>query len=619
MDFFEHQERAKRNTGWLIFYFILAVIGIIAVLQVVLALAMGESLLDPRLLAMISGGVIVVVGLGSLFKIFELSQGGGVVAEMLGGQQIDPHTTDPKEVQLRNVVEEMAIASGLPVPDIYVLPGEDGINAFAAGNQPGDAVVAVTRGTLNALTRDELQGVVAHEFSHILNGDMRLNIRLIGALNGILLLAILGNILFRTGFFAGGRARSSRDSTGGGGQLPIFVIGIALLVVGSVGAFFARLIKAAVSRQREFLADASAVQFTRNPDGIAGALFKIGRATSRLETPRAEEASHLFFGNGLGEALAGMFATHPPIDARIAAIAPGFDPAAVRSPVERQPSPETEKPARKRGGWTDGAGVLDARTLAVAGAALAAMPDFSRVAARETGAAVSLIYSLLLSADDDTRDRQVKGLKADEAQRRQVLADVERRSEIPGEAWLHTVDLCLPALRKMSPEQYGVFRANVRRLVDADGQVDLFEYVLQKALTRHLDGYFTKRGEPAVRFRSVGDVVDEVETVMSALAWFDAEDEGQREAAFRAGVAALELGSNAGRVERTEGMRLGDVDGALDRLAQTDGATKRVILEACGRVVMADGVIEPRQGALLRAVADTLGCPIPPFATEGRG
>jgi Zn-dependent protease with chaperone function len=616
MDFFDHQERARRNTGWLIIYFALAVLGIIAVLQVVLALAMGESPLDLRLLGMIAGGVVVVVTLGSLFKILELSQGGGVVAEMLGGRQIDPHTVDAKEVQLRNVVEEMAIASGLPVPDIYLLPGEEGINAFAAGNRPGDAVVAVTRGTLDSLTRDELQGVVAHEFSHILNGDMRLNIRLIGALNGILLLAILGNILFRTGFLTGGRARSGRGSNGNG-QIPLFVIGIALLVVGSIGAFFARLIKAAVSRQREFLADASAVQFTRNPDGIAGALFKIGRASSKLATPRAQEASHLFFGNGVGEAFASWFATHPPIDERIAAIAPGFDPASVRA-VE--PDAAGTPVAVERGThWAAGAGTLDARSLALAATALAGLPDFSRVAARETGAAVSLVYSLLLSADDATRVRQVEGIEGGEAQRRQVLTDLERRAEIPGESWLHTVDLCLPALRKMSGEQYRVFRTNVRRLVEADGQVDLFEYVLQKALTRHLDGYFERSGEPPVRFRSVVAVLPELATLLSALAWFDAAEDDRREASFRAGVESLNLKPDAGRLERTAEMKLGAVDGALDRLAQADGPTKKKILNACGRVVMADDVIEPRQGALLRAVADTLGCPIPPFATGEKG
>lgn len=610
MDFFEHQDRARRKTGWLIIYFIFALIGIIAALQVVATLAMGESLLNLQTLGLVAGGTVVVVTLGSLFKMAELSRGGGVVAEMLGGQQIDPHTTNLPEVQLRNVVEEMSLASGVPVPDIYVLPDEAGINAFAAGNEPGDAVVAVTRGTLEALTRDELQGVIAHEFSHILNGDMRLNIRLIGALNGILLLTILGRILMRAGFWTGGRVRSSRDN--GNGQIPIFVIGIALLAVGGIGLFFANLIKAAVSRQREFLADASAVQFTRNPDGIAGALSKIGRATGRLTTPRAGEASHLFFGDGVENAFSSLFATHPPIAERIAAIAPGFDPASVRKVL--RPEAKSAAPAANRD-WTDAAGNLTGHNLVVGAAVLAAMPEFAREAAHEASAAVVLTYSLLVSSDEATRDRQLDALEVSDAERKGVVADLERRGEIAEESWLATVDLCLPALRRLSPEQYQTFRANVRSLIEADGQVSLFEYVLHKVMVRHLDGYFGGKKRAPERYRSVMPLLPDLVTVMSALAWFDSEEPAQRQASFEAGVDSLNLKPGAFPMDRVDGVQLGDVDGALDRLAETDGATKKKILIACGRVVMADESIEPRQGALLRAVADTLGCPIPPFAT----
>ncbi|HVE16916.1 MAG TPA: M48 family metallopeptidase, partial [Chthoniobacterales bacterium] len=332
MDFFESQARAHRKTKWLIVYFVLAVLGIIVTLHVAAAFAFREPLTDWRMLGMISGGVIVVVTLGSLYRIAELSQGGGVVAQMLGGRQLAPHPTDLREQQLRNVVEEMALASGVPVPDIYVLDEEQAINAFAAGNTPGDAVVAVTRGTLEQLNRDQLQGVIAHEFSHILNGDMRLNVRLIGVLTGILLLAMIGRIVFEISARTGGSVRSS-DNKNGNAQLPLFLIGAGIWLIGSIGVFFAKLIKAAVSRQREFLADASAVQFTRNPDGIAGALYKIGQAGSKLESPRADEASHMFFGNGLGESFMGLFATHPPIVERIQAIDPSFQPRAETVPV----------------------------------------------------------------------------------------------------------------------------------------------------------------------------------------------------------------------------------------------------------------------------------------------
>ncbi|MGC1481113.1 MAG: M48 family metallopeptidase [Chthoniobacterales bacterium] len=611
MDFFEHQTRARRKTGWLILYFVLAILGIIAALQVALAFATGVPFLDLELLGLISAGVLLIVTAGSLFKFFELSRGGGVVAEMLGGSLVGPQTTDLREIQLRNVVEEMSIASGVPVPDVYVLGGENGINAFAAGNGPGDAVVAVTRGTLNSLTRDELQGVIAHEFSHILNGDMRMNLRLIGALNGILLLAILGRILLRTGFWTGGRVRTNREN--GNGQIPIVAVGLVLLIVGSIGLLFAKMIKAAVSRQREFLADASAVQFTRNPDGIAGALFKIGRASSLLATPRADEASHLFFGNGVGGAFAGMFATHPPIDERIAAVAPNFDAATVGRDEARRP---VELPTSSPRPWTDAAGSLTARNIALAAAGLTMLPTFAKGATRESASAVSLVYAFLLSDDKSTRAAQLESLGGPEVRRRQVLVDFARRSEIPRESWLSVIDLCFPALRHLSPDQYRTFRSEVRRLTDADGKVELFEYVLQKALVRHLDCYYGKTNEPVERYRSVIPLLPDLVTVMLALAWFDSENPAQRQESFAAGVDSLNLTPDAYPPQSVEAVRLDAVDRALDRLAQANGPTKRKILVACGRVVTADERIEPRQGALLRAVADTLGCPIPPFATE---
>ncbi|MDD5199418.1 MAG: M48 family metallopeptidase [Terrimicrobiaceae bacterium] len=591
MDFFESQARAHRKTRWLLVYFVLAVLGIIATLQGLAAFAMHEALTDMGLLGMVSAGVIVVVALGALYRIAELSRGGGVVAEMLGGRQIAPHTTDLREVQLRNVVEEMALASGVPVPDIYVLDDERAINAFAAGNTAGDAVVAVTRGTLDQLNRDQLQGVVAHEFSHILNGDMRLNLRLMGVLNGILLLAILGRIVFEIGARFGGSARSDRD--GKNAQIPIFAIGAALWLVGSVGVFFAKLIKAAVSRQREFLADASAVQFTRNPDGIAGALWKIGKEGSRLQSARADEASHLFFGNGLGESFLALFATHPPLDERIRAIAPGFDPARLAA------SPPSIEAATRPA----------LNNLATVGAMLAALPAFVREGARETASAVPLIYALLLSRDAATRERQLAGIELNDAERAEVARDLGRSGEITDA--LAMMDLCLPALRKLSEPQYRAFRENVRRLIACDGEVDLFEFVLHQALVRHVDHFFTKSVGPIVRYRSPLPLLPDIATVLSALAWFSDGESAARDAAFSAGVAALLLKPDAFPMRRAEACDFPAVEAALERMAEADPATKRKILNACAAAVRHDGVIHPREAALLRAVADVLGCPLP--------
>ncbi|MFQ5793071.1 MAG: M48 family metallopeptidase [Acidobacteriota bacterium] len=355
MDFFDHQDRAHRNTRWLVFYFVCAVILIICSVYVAVSAALfgfrerlhaGAAFApwDLDRFLWIATATLTIVAVGSLYKIYALSEGGEAVARWLGGRPIDPNTQVLKERQLLNVVEEMAISSGVPVPSVFLLE-ESGINAFAAGFAPADAVIGVTRGAMELLSRDELQGVMAHEFSHILNGDMRLNLRLMGVLNGILVIAVVGYMILRGGRF------SSRRRDGG---TAIVLLGVALLVIGWVGVFFGKLIKAAVSRQREFLADASAVQFTRNPDGIAGALKKIGGLVhgSRIDNARAEEASHFFFSDGAYRSLGQkpppsrlqFMATHPPLTDRIRRIDPSFDGKypAVEPPPEPSPGREDQ-------------------------------------------------------------------------------------------------------------------------------------------------------------------------------------------------------------------------------------------------------------------------------------
>ncbi len=325
MDFFSHQDRARRQTALMLCLFAAAVAAIIAALYKVTGFLLffkGRSPgFDPQLLGIVAAAVLTLVGLGSLYKIRQLRQGGGAgVAELLGGRLVAADTADGHEQRLLNVVEEMAIASGVPIPAVYVLD-EDGINAFAAGFTSADAVVTVTRGCLRKLGRDELQGVIAHEFSHILNGDMRLNIRLMGVVHGILLIALIGANILRYSF--GGSPGVSRSRRSGG---PFILLAMAMMVIGYIGVFFANLIKAAVSRNREFLADSSAVQFTRNPSGIAGALKKIGglSAGSEIGNEHAAEASHFYFAKGLGDSLFSIFATHPPLAERVKRLDPGF-------------------------------------------------------------------------------------------------------------------------------------------------------------------------------------------------------------------------------------------------------------------------------------------------------
>ncbi len=603
MDFFERQASAQRKTKLLIFYFAMAVIGIIAVLQIVFAMILKVSFLDLQLLAMVAGGVVIVVAGGSIFKIMELSQGGRVVATMLGGELLQPSTQDLNEKKLLNIVEEMAIASGVPVPEVYLLPDET-INAFAAGHGPGDTAIGVTRGCIEQLNRDQLQGVIAHEFSHILHGDMKLNLTLIGVLNGILGLAFLGGLLMRSSLFIRPDSRSDRDNKSGGLVLAIIAAGVALYLVGWIGVFFGNLIKAAVSRQREFLADASAVQFTRNPTGIAGALWKIGQFKSELSSPRAQEASHMFFGNGVPNQWVSLFATHPPLDERIKAIAPGFELSSAESKITPPPLPEVKEKESTAAGLE--------RLLPVAAALLSDIPDFAGAAVRQAHSACAFVYAMLLDEDEGLRAPQLQGLRVDEAMMKEVLALFAKRSQIAIPQRLPLVDLAIPTLRHLSPDQYAVFRKNVRHLIESDQQVHLFEFALQKTVIRHLDLYFTKSTGAAVKFRFIGPLMPDIGVLLSAMAYVGHTDEGERDAAFAAGLKELPIDA-ATAPRRDNTCDLNRIDAALDQVAQAAPPIKKVIIAACRQVALQDNLLDNQQYELLRAIADSLDCPLPPL------
>ena len=581
MDFFEKQELARRRTKWLVVYFVLAILGIIAALHFGFCAIFGQAFDDWEILGVTAAGVIASVGIASLVKIIQLAKGGKAVAEMLGGIPIDPATTDPSERRLRNVVEEMSLASGVPVPSVYLLD-EESINAFAAGYGPTDAAIGVTRGCIENLTRDELQGVVAHEFSHILNGDMRLNIRLMGLLSGILFLAVLGGILVRIAA-SSPRNRSNNEKNGASLVALLLGAGAVLYLVGWIGVFFSKLIQAAVSRQREFLADASAVQFTRNPHGIAGALAKIGNLTSRLQHPRAREASHMFFGNGLAESWFNLFATHPPIKERIAQIAPDLQLSEAAPP----PLPENAN-------------------VNAAASMLSSLPDGSLKASRETRSGRALVFSLLVSGNDSalqTLDPAIQG---------EVMDLIDHCRPLMSAQKLALVDLAIPALRGMSREDYQSFRLTVKNLVEADGQVHLFEYTLQKLLVRHLDAFFEKPGRGRVQFKSIVPLLPDAGILFSALANADDTTAEGHEAAFHAGLEAIGKSASAFPMSRLESVNLVDFDKALDRFAEASPAVKKEFLAACGAVVVHDGVVNDTQFELLRAMADTMDCPMPP-------
>ncbi len=639
MDFFDRQDRARQRTRVLVFWFGLAVVlTILAVYAVFALIFLGERgrFWDPNLFAGVSLGTALVVLLGSLVKILELSRGGGAVATMLGGTPVRPDTTDLYERRLLNVVEEMALASGIPAPQVYLLPQEEGINAFAAGLTTRDAAVGVTRGCLRLLTRDELQGVVAHEFSHILNGDMRLNLRLIGILNGLLVLTIIGRQLLRV---RGGRSRGGREAN----VLPL--IGLALVVIGGIGLLAGRLIKAAVSRQREYLADAAAVQFTRNPAGLAGALKKIGglAAGSRLNTPRAEEASHLFFSNGLRESWLALFSTHPPLVERIRALDSQFDgrfppvvagapPEAVAPPRrglrEVLPPPWAPAGAATLAGGTPApaARVPAPQALAAAGQPQTVhlayaqtlreqLPEELQVATRDPLGAAGLVLALVLSPDAAIRQRQVESLDRELAG--PFLDAMGRLSApvaaVPAAARLPLVMMAVPALRELSPGQYDLFTTLLQQLMESDEAIDLFEYALQRLVRRHLAPHFGERPRRVVQFYALTPLLGDCAVLLSALARVGADNEPEARAAFERGVARLGVSAPALRLLPLAECNLAHVDAALDRLEAASPAIHRRLLQACADTVSADGELTVREAELLRAIADALECPLPPF------
>jgi Zn-dependent protease with chaperone function len=645
-DFFQKQDSARRRTVQLVVYFVLAIVILIALVYGLL-IALGFygappiSWWQPKLLLLAAGSVGLVVGGASAYKVAQLASGGQAVALMMGGKEVPGTTTDPKQKRLLHVVEEMAIGSGVPVPPVYIL-AEPGINAFAAGYAPGDAVVAVSEGCLNYLTRDELQGVVAHEFSHILNGDMRLNIRLIGLVFGIMVLSIIGRILMQS---SGGRSSSSsrNDSRGS-----LALLGLGVFVLGLVGAFFGRLIMAAVSRQREYLADASAVQFTRNPDGIAGALKKIGGLNegSRIVNPQATELGHMFFANAFaGRGLAGLLATHPPLGDRIRAIDPQFD--GVYLPVrpvsvERD---ETESPRRGRAAAVGGlptipglpqaslpilaladvaakVGDLNREEISFAQALYANLPDALRVAAQEPFSARALVYALLLDPRDELRDNQLARLKAgaDPADFEETLRLAAPVEELADMFRLPLLDLAMPALRQMSPRQHQAFRDQVEALMSADQRLSLFEYTLRCVLHRHLDAQFRPHRQTAQAQTSMQNPAVALATVLSKLAWEDQPEPQHAARAFETGMRGYLGGDSTDGLLPREECSLAQFDAALQTLNQSAPETKRRIVVACAACIMANEQVSVREAELLRAICDTLDSPLPPLvAREAEG
>lgn len=665
MDFFGHQEQARRATRRLIVLFALAVLGIIAAIYVVAAAIFVTQdarggFWQPGLLGIVALGVGAVVGLAMLWRTSQLRQGGPAVASMLGGRAVDHDTRDHGEKQLLNVVEEMAIASGVPVPRVFVLDGEPGLNAFAAGWGTRDAAVAVTRGLLDATDRDELQGVIAHEFSHVFHGDMRLNIRLMGVLFGIVCIATIGELIVRTVGRTGVRSSSSNKKGGGGAHIVIF--GIALIAIGWIGVFFANLIKAAVSRQREFLADASAVAYTRNPRGIGLALARIGGLGSRIENGHAREASHMFFADGVKNWLGTLGATHPPIEQRIERVLPGFlrelrqqgarasggAAAAMYAAAQHTPAPAVAGFAAGVGAGAPGAGAgaaagataaaAPARGARATGSArgvdpatvpgmvgelqpefvlrarelLAALPLDVLGAARDPQRVRALLYALLLGDGDRAQLEFLQQRSPELAHEARVLATELRR--LDATVRLPLLELMVPALRRLPGTAIEALHADAHALAHADDRLTTFEFALLKAMQRYVPPP-GRTAQPKGRPIQLAAVPREVELVLSVIAHAGAAGAADARAAgdaFAQGAMRF-VGMPPLALRPAAECDLRRLDDALDRLARLSPLAKKMLLTACAHAAGADGRIEPAEGELLRAFADLWECPMPPI------
>ncbi|MGY6587391.1 MAG: M48 family metallopeptidase [Wenzhouxiangella sp.] len=654
MNFFEQQDKARRQTRWLVTLFGLAVLGIIVAVNVlVLGLFGYGDLAQPgatggsgaflranlNLIAATSLITGAIIGLASAFRTLQLRSGGGDIARALGGTLVEPDTRDPLRRRLHNVVEEMAIASGIPVPEVYVMEHEQGINAFAAGYSPSDAAVAVTRGTLEHLDRDELQGVIAHEFAHIFNGDMRLNIRLIGVLFGILIISIIGRRLL----FSARLARDSRNAA------PAVFIGLAVLVIGYIGLFFGRWIKAAVSRQREYLADASAVQFTRQPDGVAGALKKIAAlSASSYMVADAEEVGHMLFARGMGYQL---FATHPPLESRIKAIDPKFDKAEIKALAEslsrhaqaRRAEAEAEAQARRAAAESQqtpeqrgpGGLPLDAERLAeqigqpglnqvfIAAALAASLPGPLERAAHSDEWAMELIACLLLSGDDNVREEQLlliaRQLGEDgEQQTRSLLPSVRG---LKPEQRLPLMEMAFPVLRRRPARELIDFMKLVEALVAADGKVDVFEYALARLLNQHIEESLNPSRAGAPGSAKLASRLPAAAELLSILSHHGRPE--QPDVALAAAAEGIRKVADQSEADKAPApleaipadwpARLDKALAGLDKLRPGD---KERLLKAMVAVVQFDDQVITAELELLRAICGLLHIPLPVVATD---
>ena len=629
MNFFEHQAAARRSTTRMVVLFGLAVLGIVLAVDLAVLLLLGTQMGGAGgvagLLLVATAGTLAVIGLGSLYRISSLRGGGESVALQMGGTEVPESTTDLQLRRLRNVVEEIAIASGVPVPKLYVMEHEAAINAFAAGYSPSDAAVAVTRGALDKLNRDELQGVIAHEFSHILNGDMRLNIRLMGGLFGIMMLSIIGQRVLIYGRFG-----CSKDA------MPVLVLAMVALVVGAIGLFFGRMIKAGVSRQREFLADASAVQFTRQTTGLAGALKKIGGlhdGSQLADKSKTEEVSHMLFGSGM--AMSGWFATHPPLLQRIRKLDPTFDEQQLQRLsagwMATPPNGLQEDIALGLAGATPPPLPLASQLINVtppmiaaqvatpaqndyrrAGSIVESLPAELRALAARREAVMPLMLALLLDENSSIAANQRIEIAARMGQTvaaQAVLLRDQQLGSLHPMLRLPLASLAFPVLRLRPRPELDEFLATVHAVVHADGQVSLFEYCLARLLDTQLRESLDPARHAHFWRRKPGNVKQEFATLLAVVAQAGNANPMAAQHAYLSGLQRVLPRDHLPYAPPPQGVQaLDDVWEGLDAL---DPLAKQVMVEAITAAISHDGQVSVAESELLRTICGVLHCPLP--------
>jgi Zn-dependent protease with chaperone function len=646
MNFFQHQEYARSKTRWLLFVYVFAVVAIVIALDSIFLfvkyLTVSEyphtinfttdikGLIENNVstLLLFSLAIIVFISLASLFRVLTLQGGGSKVASALGGTLVDATHPDRRVRRLVNIVEEMAIASGLPVPQVYVLEQESGINAFAAGHQPEDAAVAVTRGALEIFNRDEMQGVLGHEFSHILNGDMRMNMRLLGPLFGITLIGMMGNTLLRSA--ARSNVRSSRESSGG--ALVVLVLGAGLAIIGYIGQLAGRMIKAAISRQREYLADASAVQFTRQKEGIGRALKKIAawQHGSILADSGTEEVSHMLFANGLQKQFSSLFATHPPIKDRLQRMGIVFDNqelarlavATQQISINASQQRSSAKDESMQKGFIADSEFgftkvyedsFNDETLNSARTLLDHIPDKIRAEVESENTVREVILALLLNNESEIKEQQLKVIRSAAGADINFQRVVEVRQQLDGLSQnlrLPILDLGFPAIRHLTWQTRWDFYTLVERLILLDGQVNSFEYMLSRLFLQMLEEHRFPDSSSGKKQIKLHRLQYHLRTLFSVVALFGHDDEQLAIRAYNAGMDNL-FGSQQWPQYYMPADWIAHFDAALAVLDRARPLIKEEIINSLMVIIGFDNDYRIEEYEMLRVISALLHCPMP--------